>query len=145
MAVTVRVNAVTGGEPWVRPIMEAAGQRVLTAAGRLAPRRTGALAGSHVLRVLTVGGAWVAQVTATAAHAMYVIGGRGPVVPVRARALRWVQGGQVVFSRYSRAVPPNPYLQAALGAVSSNIQSVSGYTTGGGRRVSGYLRSRPTR
>ena len=40
----------------------------------------------------------------------WVIDGRGPVLPVRARALHWKTcSGEDVFAMYSRATEPNPF------------------------------------
>lgn len=50
------------------------------------------------------------DVRSDASHTKWVLGGRGWVFPVRAKALHWVsKSGGDVFSMKAKPVPPNPF------------------------------------
>lgn len=52
--------------------------------------------------------------------------GRGPVVPVHAKVLRWVDKdtGEVIFSKYSGPVQPQPYFEPAVLAVTERMAGI---------------------
>lgn len=50
--------------------------------------------------------------------------GRNEVVPVHAKALRWFVNGDPVFSKYSRATNPKPYVQPAFEKVDSEAETI---------------------
>lgn len=62
------------------------------------------------------------EVKAHAAYAYIVHEGRGAVVPVRARALRWTGPTGVVFSMYSGSVAPNRFMDRGLQQSEAGIQ-----------------------
>jgi Bacteriophage HK97-gp10, putative tail-component len=105
------------------------GQRVLNAARRRAPVNTGALRGSLTSELITVSGAPAVRVGSNLPYAIYVHEGHGPIVPVRAKILRWpainnsgagrrrYRGGETagyVFAHRVRAVAGRPFLLDAL-------------------------------
>lgn len=49
-------------------------------------------------------------------YAVYIEDGRGPVRPIRAKVLHWVdpQTGEDVFSMYAKATDPSPFLEPAV-------------------------------
>lgn len=54
------------------------------------------------------------EIYATSAHAVFVDRGRGEVMPVVARVLRWNGVGGVVFSMRSGPVPANPFFSERM-------------------------------
>ncbi len=63
------------------------------------------------------------EVKAHAAYAYIVHEGRGAVVPVRARALRWTGPTGVVFSMYSGPVAANRFMDRGLTQSETGIQT----------------------
>lgn len=95
----------------VRDAMEAA-----------APKKTGYLSLSHVVRLI---GEAAATVYPTASYADWVIHGRGDVYPVNKKVLHYfvmngVWGGEV-FSKHSGPSKPNDYRDKAIGLANSGI------------------------
>lgn len=150
-AVRVRMKPVTGKEPFVRKALQAKVDTGVTAAKRLAPKDTGALAASIGGRVAPGRGALVGIIEATAPHAMFVHGGTGLygprkalIFPKRAKVMRWTtKGGDVVFARFTRGQRAQPFLIDALRIVADpSLQAVSGYSRGSSS-VRSYVRKRP--
>lgn len=106
-------------------------------AKRLAPKDTATLSRSITLEISLRNGAPVVAVGSNLEYAIYVHEGTGlwstrgprPIVPVRAKALRWAKvnnsgqgrrrykGGKTaayVFSKRSAGSPPKPFLRDAL-------------------------------
>ena len=55
-------------------------------------------------------GSFLLEIVSDQDYAKYVIFGRGPVRPIRAKALRWVtKGGKVVFAKYAKPSKPNDF------------------------------------
>lgn len=59
-----------------------------------------------------------ARVGSNLEYALAVENGHGPIVPVKAKVLRFpVKGGGVVFTKRVRPVAPQPFLRPALHSV----------------------------
>lgn len=55
-------------------------------------------------------------------YVKWIIGGRGPVRPVRARVLHWKAcSGEDVFAMYAKAVPPNRFHERAWNKVAPEV------------------------
>jgi hypothetical protein len=113
-------------------------QRVQNRAKQLCPTGNGALKASITKEISINNGELVARVGSNLEYALFVHEGTGvegprktPIVPVRARVLRWpvannsgrgrrrYRGGQTagyVYSKRSKGSPPNRYLENALPA-----------------------------
>ena len=150
-AVRVRMKPVTGKEPFVRKALQAKVDIGVTAAKRLAPKDTGALAASIGGRVAAGRGALVGILEATAPHALFVHNGTGLygprralIFPKRAKVMRFTtKGGDVVYTRFTRGQSAKPFLVDALRIVANpNLQAVSGYSRGSSS-VQSYIRKRP--
>lgn len=50
--------------------------------------------------------------------------GRREVTPINAKYLRWYDGGNIVFSKYSSAVPADPYVQPSIDATDDEVNSI---------------------
>lgn len=115
-------DAMKKAEPILREEMLRATDR-LTLKGEslakvLAPvGRTGHLRRSIAAKpAVWAGGASGEYGTATP-YAKYVEEGRGPVVPVNKKVLRFVIGGRAIFTRYSQPARGHWFMRASLNAL----------------------------
>lgn len=126
---TTLATSVKGGEQAVKRNLSKAGRTagfLVTGQARVeAP--VGKVAGGNLRNTIgpphiqQTGIATSVEVTAHAAYAYIVHEGRGEVVPVNARVLRWFGPGGPVFSMRSKAVPPNRFMDRALQKTESQI------------------------
>jgi NADPH-dependent curcumin reductase CurA len=42
--------------------------------------------------------------------------------PKKAKALRWVKNGKVIFAKYAKAIPPKPFIKEQLPAIQSELE-----------------------
>lgn len=105
-----------GGD--VHDHMQSLGRRMVFIAKREVGVDTKATQTSIMSRILRAPGACVLEVEATSQAALYHHEGTRPhaILPRRARALRFKQGGRVVYARrvFHPGTRPNPYLMTAL-------------------------------
>lgn len=89
-----------------------------------APGVTGYLKSKIDWRIVYLAGTtFESLVISGAFYTKWVLDGRGPVRPMRARALHWIdRGGADVFSMYSRATDPNPFHQRAWRNVRNDVK-----------------------
>jgi hypothetical protein len=132
---------ITSGAEWIAAMQQApeAMRRELLAATNqlaaegsstaisLAPRDTGFLAGNRRPDPARfVGDMVIAGYTSHAAYSRYVEEGRGPIVPRRARALRFEIGGRVIFAKRVRPARALPYMGPSMERVRSAMVRVYG-------------------
>lgn len=112
---TRRIRAQIISGPEVKGRAQRTQERVYQRAIRTAPKRSGNLARKHrklPLRVTPNG--YVGEVENTARYANIVHEGRGPIVPRRARALRFRIRGRLVFARRVGPAKAQPWLRNAM-------------------------------
>lgn len=89
-----------------------------------APVRTGTLRRSITTRARGSAGGAEAIVGTNVPYARWVEEGRGPVVPVRAKVLRFTVGGKVVFTRRAGPAAGRWYMRRAFQASQGHIRSI---------------------
>lgn len=124
-AIQALLRSPTGG---VMHDLMRRGNRVATQAKKnldSIPRRinTGMLRNSIRVVPVRVSGTIGVRIGTSLSYARFVHEGTGiygprrrMIVPKRRKALRWVSGGRVVFSKKSRGMRPNPFMKNALRA-----------------------------
>ena len=100
-----------------------AGKIVEGTAKGTAPVVTGEYRRNITSRAAAVAGGAVATVKAGAPHSRWVEEGRGEVVPVRAKVLRFTVGGRVVFARRVGPARAQRIMRKALEANRSRIRA----------------------
>lgn len=109
------------GGPVAREMLRR-GARVQAVAKILVGKRTGALQASIYLRPGRKRGFPTAVIGTPLKYGVYhhegtgIYAGRGFIYPKRARVLRFVVGGRVVYARFVRGSQPNRFLVRALRA-----------------------------
>lgn len=98
-----------------RDEMRELGRRVVAALWDEAPEQTGRLKkGLRARTTVDSGSRMELRITSEAFYTPWVIHGRGPVVARRAKALRFVIDGKVIFRKRVGPSRPNPFHRRAL-------------------------------
>ena len=89
-----------------------------------APVKTGTLRRSITTRARGFAGGAEAIVGTNVPYARWVEEGRGPVVPVRARVLRFEIGGKVIFTRRAGPAAGRWYMRKAFQSSRGQVQGI---------------------
>ncbi len=100
------------GRDWLRNQM----RRLVSYVQEEAPKRTGEFAKSHNFKTFERGNEFIGKIYAAQPLAGWIVSGTGlygphktPIVPVKAKALRFVIGSRVIFAKSVRGMKSNKY------------------------------------
>lgn len=127
--ISALVRSVAGGEQKLKKNLGTAGRQagfIVEGQAKVeAPVKIGNLrAGIGPPVVKQTGTSTVVEVKSHAEYSVPVHEGRGEVVPINAKVLRWDGPNGVVFAMRSRATKPNPYMYRALDKSEANLSDV---------------------